>query len=178
MANTVFMGISLDGYIADKDGGLDWLNRVPNPDKDDCGFAEFMSGIDALVMGRSTFEVVDGFGVEWPYIKPVYVLSSSLKRLHEKYQGKAELINVPIDEINGLLAAKGHTNLYIDGGSVVQQFLRKGLVDVIRLFRMPVLLGGGTLLFADLPQQIDLEHVETKVHLGAIVESRYKCKKQ
>lgn len=177
MANIVFIAVSLDGYIADKDGGLEWLNRVPNPDKDDCGYAEFVSSIDALVMGRKTFDVVDGFDIEWPYTKPVYVLSSSLKSLPEKYEGKAELLNVPIEDIPGLMAEKGHNDLYIDGGTVIQQFLQKNLVDEIRLFRMPVLLGGGTPLFGDLPQQIDLEHIETKVHLGAMVESRYRFKK-
>ena len=77
MTNIVYIATSLDGYIADKDGGLDWLNSIPNPENVDLGFANFMERIDALVMGRATFETVCGFDVEWPYPKPVFVLSNT-----------------------------------------------------------------------------------------------------
>ena len=80
MANFVYIAQSLDGYIADKNGGLDWLNEIPNPDNSDFGFAEFLNNIDAIVMGRKTFEQVMSFGV-WPYPKPVFVVSTSLKEL-------------------------------------------------------------------------------------------------
>ena len=177
MSNIVYVGISLDGYIADRHGGLEWLNAVPNPDKDDCGFGAFVESVDALVMGRITFEVVDGFDVEWPYTKPVFVLSSTLKELPAKYAGKAHLLNASIEEIPALMAAKGYEKLYIDGGTVVQGFLRRDLIDELRLFRIPALLGGGSSLFADLPQHLEFKHVETKVHLGEIVESRYERKR-
>ncbi|MEX0272908.1 MAG: dihydrofolate reductase family protein [Flavobacteriaceae bacterium] len=65
--NSIFIATSLDGYIADKNGGLDWLHSIPNPDNDDMGFAAFNNNIDALVMGRTTFETVIGFDVPWPY---------------------------------------------------------------------------------------------------------------
>ena len=90
--NSVYIGVSLDGYIADKDGGLDWLDFIPNPEGSDMGYYEFMSGIDALVMGRNTFEVVDGFDIDWPYKKPVFVLSNSLTEVPEKYKGKVYLL--------------------------------------------------------------------------------------
>jgi len=89
MPNVVYIATSLDGYIADANGSLDWLNTVPNPDSTDYGFADFMDGIDALVMGRKTFETVLGFGGDWPYSKPVFVLSSTLKALPETLQCKA-----------------------------------------------------------------------------------------
>lgn len=65
--NSVFIATSLDGYIADSEGGIDWLNSVPNPEQDDMGYGEFMSRVDALVMGRKTFETVLSFGIDWPY---------------------------------------------------------------------------------------------------------------
>ncbi len=68
MANYVYIATSLDGFIADKDGGLDWLMEIPSPDNSDYGFAEFMDRVDALVMGRNTFDKVVTFG-EWPYTK-------------------------------------------------------------------------------------------------------------
>ena len=84
MANYVYIATSLDGFIADKDGGLDWLMEIPNPDKSDYGFAEFMNTVDALLMGRKTFEIVVSFG-QWPYTKPVFVLSNSLKEIPDNF---------------------------------------------------------------------------------------------
>ena len=81
MSNTVFIATSLDGYIADKDGGLDWLNSIPNPDNLDMGWVNFIDRIDALVMGRRTFDKVCSFNCEWPYCKPVFVLSNSLESI-------------------------------------------------------------------------------------------------
>ena len=81
MSNIVYIATSLDGYISDKDGGLEWLQMVPNPDNLDFGWADFMSRIDAIVMGRITFETVCGFDCDWPYSKPVFVLSNTLTSL-------------------------------------------------------------------------------------------------
>lgn len=81
MPNIVFIATSLDGYISDKDGGLDWLQSVPNPDNLDMGWAGFIGRIDAVVMGLNTFDVVCNFDCAWPYSKPVFVLSNSLESL-------------------------------------------------------------------------------------------------
>ena len=89
----VYIAQSLDGYIADVNGGLDWLNDIPNPDNSDFGFADFMDKMNAIVMGRNTFEMVPSFGM-WPYSKPVYVISSTLTELPEEYSGKAEILNL------------------------------------------------------------------------------------
>ena len=93
MANYVYIATSLDGYIATADGGIDWLMEIPNPDGDDFGFAEFMERIDAIVMGRGTFEKVMEFGT-WPYEVPVFVLSSSLVRLPPEFPGDPEMIEI------------------------------------------------------------------------------------
>ena len=77
MAVYVYVATSLDGFIAASDGSVDWLTEIPNPDGSDFGFGAFMRGVDALVMGRNTFETVLGFG-SWPYDKPVFVLSETL----------------------------------------------------------------------------------------------------
>ena len=88
MSNIVFIATSLDGYIADKEGGLDWLHSVPNPDNHDMGFSAIMERVDALVMGRNTLDVVLGFGGEWPYSKPVFVLSNTMDKVPEGYEDK------------------------------------------------------------------------------------------
>lgn len=78
--NSVFIATSLDGFIADKNGRIDWLHSIPNPENDDMGYVKFEEKIDALVIGRGTFETVLGFDVDWPYHKPVFVLSNKLTR--------------------------------------------------------------------------------------------------
>jgi dihydrofolate reductase len=89
--NIAFIATSLDGYIADKNGGLDWLHSIPNPDQNDMGYELFIKHIDALVMGRTTFETVCNFDIDWPYSKPVFVLSRTLEMIPEKYKDKAAL---------------------------------------------------------------------------------------
>ena len=88
MSNIVFIATSLDGYIADKDGGLDWLQSIPNPENLDMGYVELIDLIDALVMGRKTFEKVCSFDCDLPYSKPVLVLSKFMKSIPEGYPKK------------------------------------------------------------------------------------------
>ena len=172
----IYIAQSLDGFIAGKDGDLDWLNEIPNPDKDDFGFAEFISNIDAVVMGRNTFEKVQTFGV-WPYTKPVYVISSSLKSLAQKYSGKAEILNLKPSEIVEKLNKIGMTNLYVDGGALIQSFLAKDLVDEMIITSVPVLLGDGIPLFGKLNHAKKFKHLKTEVLLNSLVKSHYIRKK-
>jgi len=111
MSNTAFIATSLDGYIADKDGGLDWLNSIPNSDNLDMGWVNFIDRIDALVMGRRTFDKVRCFNCEWPYSKSVFVLSNSLKSIPEGYAGKAELIKGSLSVVSETIHQKGALNM-------------------------------------------------------------------
>ncbi|MCP4116784.1 MAG: dihydrofolate reductase [Desulfobacteraceae bacterium] len=177
MSNIVYIATSLDGYISDKDGGLDWLQMVPNPDNLDFGWANFMNRIDAVVMGRKTFETVCSFDCDWPYTKPVFVLSSSLKSFPEEYEGKAEAIGGPVSEVLKTIKNKGYEHLYIDGGVTVQNFLKEDLIDEMIITVIPVLLGGGTPLFSELPKQMEFECVKSEVILDAMVKNHYRRKK-
>ena len=174
MANIVYIGMSLDGYIADRDGGLGYLECVPNPDGDDLGYQAFMDRIDALVMGRVTMETVLGFGSDWPYTKPVFVLSSTITSVPAALEGKVEIMNGDLSVIVSELNAKGYENLYIDGGQVIQSFLKADLIDEMILTRLPILIGGGTPLFGELGDPMRFEHVKTNVLLGEIVQSHYR----
>ena len=169
----VFCARSLDGYIADRDGGLDFLQTVPNPTGDDMGFAALMAEVDAVVMGRVTFETVLRFGVEWPYGKTVYVLTRTLDAVPEALVGRVELLAGEPDEVLARLAARGHERLYLDGGQVVRAFLAADLVDELRITTLPILLGGGTPLFGALTDHLAFRHVSTEVFLGQVVQSRY-----
>lgn len=175
--NSVFIATSLDGFIADKNGGIDWLYSVPNPDNDDMGYVEFNNGIDALVMGRTTFETVLGFDVDWPYDKPVFVLSNKLKEIPESHKGKAFLVKGTLTEILDQIHEKGFNRLYIDGGTTISNFLKADLIDEMVLTTIPILLGGGSTLFSELPNQLNFELIGTKTHLNQVTQNHYKRKK-
>jgi dihydrofolate reductase len=171
MPNHVFIATSLDGYIATTDGGLDWLD-VPNPDQSDFGYGEFISGVDAIVMGRRTFEKVMTFG-SWPYEKPVFVLSNTITNVPEPVKEKVELLGGDVRTVIKELKVRGYANLYIDGGRVIQSFLREDLIDELILTRIPVLLGGGIPLFGQLDTELNLKHRKTETFGNGLVISRY-----
>lgn len=175
--NSIFIATSLDGYIADRNGGLDWLHSIPNPDNLDMGYVEFTNRIDALVMGRTTFETVLGFDVPWPYTKPVFVLSNKLKEIPETHIDKAFLVNGPLEEILDKIHNKGFQRLYIDGGSTISSFLKEDLIDEMIISTIPILLGGGHRLFGDFEKELNFELVETKTYLKQIIQSHFRRKR-
>jgi dihydrofolate reductase len=174
LKNSVFIATSLDGYIADKNGGIDWLHSIPNPDNEDMGYVEFNKGIDAPVMGRTTFETVLGFDVDWPYSKPVFVLSNKLKEIPESHKSKALLVKGTLTEILDQIHAKGFNRLYVDGGTTIRNFLKEDLIDEMVITTIPVLLGGGSSLFTELPNELKFELIGTKTYMNQITQNHYK----
>jgi len=177
MNNIVYLATSIDGYIADRNGGIDWLNMVPNPSGDDLGWAEFLGRVDAVVMGRKTFEKVLSFGVDWPYPIPAFIVSTSMKEIPSGYGDKIEIIRGTPLEITEDLNKKGYENLYIDGGSTVQQFLKEDLIDELIITSIPIVLGGGIPLFNELDKQLVFELVTTEVLLEQLVKTTYRRKR-
>jgi len=177
MSNIVYIGTSLDGYISAPDGGLDWLSYVPIPEGDDLGFSEFMDRIDAVVMGRKTFETLLSFGVGWHYPRPGIVLSSTLKSAPEDFADHIQIASGTPSEIVQLAKKRGFENLYIDGGTTVQGFLREDLIDELIITEIPLLLGGGDRLFGELDQHLGFELVDTKVLLNQLVRKHYQRKR-
>src|SRR6056297_3233091 len=175
--NSVFIATSLDGYIADKNGGIDWLHSIPNPNNDDMGYKEFNNGIDALVMGRTTFETVVGFDVPWPYSKPVFVLSNKLKEIPESHKDKAFLVNGTLTEILEQIHGKGYGRLYVDGGTTIRNFLKEDLIDEMVLTTIPILLGGGSSLFGELPNELKFELIGAKTYANQITQNHYRRKR-
>ena len=175
--NSVFIATSLDGFIADSNGGVGWLETVPNPNQDDMGIVAFFNSVDAIVMGRNTFEKVLSFGVDWPYPFPTYVLSNTMKVLPTGYEDKVQIVNGSLQELLDTIHSKGHHHLYIDGGTVIQNFLKEDLIDELTIARIPILLGGGIPLFKDLPKSQVYSHTKTEVHLNEIVQTTYSRKK-
>ena len=172
MTNYIYIATSLDGYIAGKDGDLSWLNEIPNPSNSDFGFSEFMERIDALIMGRNTFETVVGFGV-WPYEKPVFVLSNSLDKVPEGYEEKAKIIKGDLKSILAQMEELGKKNLYVDGGSVIRSFLKEDLIDEMIISRVPILLGEGIPLFGDLSESMKFKLIKTESYDETLVKCHY-----
>ena len=169
MTATVFVGTSVDGFIARPDGTFDFLDEGGGEPH---GYEEFFATVDALVIGRHTFETVLAFP-EWPYgDKRVVVLSSRPLDL-SGVRGKVEQMSGSPAEIVSRMAATGAHHLYVDGGITVQRFLREGLVDRLVISRVPVLIGQGIPLFGVLPHDVRLRHVATRSYPGGLVQSEY-----
>lgn len=169
----VYIATSLDGFIADQDGGLDWLNSIPNPDQNDYGWAAFNDRIDAILMGRKTFETVLSFG-EWPYTKPVHVMSTTLESLPEHLTGQATLHRGPLAEVMETLSQDGVGNLYVDGGSLIRSCLREDLIDEMIITRVPILLGSGIPLFGDTGAAKSFTHEKSEELTATLVKSYYR----
>ena len=172
---SVFIATSLDGFIARSDGRIDWLNDANAlvPPGEDCGFAEFFSSVDALVMGRNTFEQVLSFP-EWPYgSKPVIVLSRSLRSLPAQVPATVTLSAEPPATLVARLSVKGLRHLYIDGGLTIQSFLMANLIGEMTITVIPVLLGSGKPLFGSLQRDVPLQLLACRAYDFGFVQSRY-----
>ncbi len=177
MSNFVFIATSLDGFISAPDGGLDWLETVPNPEGEDGGFGAFMERVDAVVMGRVTFEAVVGFGVGWPYPKPGIILSSTMDTAPEGFEEHVSFATGTPGEIVELASRKGFGNLYIDGGKTIQRFLEDDLIDEMTITEIPLLLGGGSKLFGELAQSRVFELLGAETVQGQLLQKRYRRKR-
>ena len=169
MAASVFIGTSVDGFIARKNGSFDFLPEDPEPH----GYDEFMASVDALVIGRKTFETVLAFP-SWPYgDKRVVVLSSQPLDFSGVKGGVVEQMSGSPASIVARLAESGAHHLYIDGGITIQRFLRAGLIQRLIITRVPVLIGEGIPLFGSLPHDVKLRHVMTRHYPSGLVQTEY-----
>lgn len=166
---SVFVGTSLDGFIARADGALDFLSAGGSESH---GYEEFLATVDALVMGRHTYETVLGFGT-WPYgDKPVIVLSTRPLGTAPAGAVVERMAGSPVDVVSQL-GARGIRHIYVDGGITIQRFLQAGLVHRLIITRVPVLIGSGIPLFGPLPRDLALTHVATRQFASGLVQSEY-----
>ena len=169
MKASVFVGTSLDGFIARADGSLDFL---PPGGGEPHGYDEFMATVDALVIGRNTYETVLGFDA-WPYAqKPVFVLST--RPLAKAPPGAiVEHMEGTPEHVASVLESRGVQHIYVDGGITIQAFLRAGLVQHLTITRVPILIGTGIPLFGELLRDIPLTHIVTHQYPSGLVKSEY-----
>lgn len=172
---SVYVATSVDGFIAKPDGDIEWLHRPEYGASEMKGlrYDEFISGVDALVMGRNTYEKVLSFP-DWPYEStPVVVLSTTATEAPQHLHGKVRFLAGAPEQVVSLLAAEGRTHLYIDGGVTIQQFLHAGLVDELTITRIPVLLGAGIPLFGSLATEQRLRLIVAAESENGFVQERY-----
>lgn len=170
MQASVFIGTSVDGFIARRNGELDFL---PKGGGESHGYDEFMASVDTMVIGRKTYETVLQFA-QWPYgEKRVVVLSSQQLDFSAVRGGVVEQMVGPPAEIVSELAASGARHVYIDGGITIQRFLSAGLIQRLIITRVPVLIGEGIPLFGALLHDVRLRHVATQHYPSGLVKTEY-----
>jgi dihydrofolate reductase len=181
---SVYIAASVDGFIARKNGKLDWLNDAASGEKnkqdtaiksnaEDYGYQKFITSVDCIVMGRNSFEKAASFS-EWPYpFKKVFVLSKTLKTVPAEFEDKVTLTSQSVEELAIELQNCGYKHVYVDGGKTIQSFIRTEFIDQIILTQIPLLLGNGIPLFADVVKDVKLKLVSSKSYSNGFVQSRY-----
>jgi dihydrofolate reductase len=171
MKSKVYIGTSLDGFIARKNGDFSWLSKFAN-DEAIKAYEEFINTVDAIVIGKGTFEKVLTFP-SWPYTKKVFVLSTSLKEVPGSVKEKVIILSMQPKDLLSYLSGLGILNIYIDGGSVIQNFLKEDLVDELIIAKAPILIGSGIPLFNYLDFDLQFRHIKTQVQTNGLVRSYY-----
>jgi dihydrofolate reductase len=178
---SVFIATSVDGFIARPDDGLDWLTGKPDdeltgdqPSGEDYGYGEFFASVDALVMGRGTYDVVQGFDGWYYDDKPVYVWTSHPEDLEPPQGALVRPVAGTLGDVVARLIADGIGHVYVDGGKVIRQFLAAGLIDRMTISTPPILIGEGIPLFADVAMDdVRLELVSCETFDGGMVQRTY-----
>lgn len=175
MKCSVFIATSVDGFIAEPDGSIDWLHRpeYDSADANGFGYDEYIATVDALVMGRNTYEKVLTFP-GWAYEEtPVYVLSSREVNVPDQLRSKVTPLSAEPQEVVERLAAEGKRHLYVDGGITIQRFLRARLIQEMTITRIPVLLGQGISLFGSDGTELQLRLLSTREFDNGFVQVKY-----
>lgn len=175
MKVSVYIGTSLDGFIARKDNNIDWLVKFADDDAMRT-YEKFINKIDVIVIGRGTFEKVLTFS-SWSYTKQVFVLSSSIKEVSESLKDRVTVLSMNPRNVLNHLSDLGYTNVYLDGGNVIQEFLKQDLIDELIISKVPVLIGGGKPLFGYLNSDLQFRHIRTEVYSNELVRSYYERKR-
>jgi dihydrofolate reductase len=176
MRNVIlYIAISLDGKIADAEGQVDWLNEMPNPDNSDYGYKKFFDGIDTVLMGNTTYQQVLGFGQGNPYAgKNTFVFTRQKQLKKDKY---VVYISGDVTGFIGKLKKQEGKDIWcVGGGEINTSLLAHGLIDEIRVFIMPILLGDGLSIVKPLPRNVHLDLLDSKTYASGVTELKYTIK--
>jgi dihydrofolate reductase len=180
---TIHMAASLDGFIARKDGAVDWLDTGDvfegGETLDPEYIAEFLATIDCYVMGSRTYETALGFeaqGFGWAYgDKPVFVLA---RRELPKTRETVQFVSGDLAELVNEQLRPSYQNIWIaGGGALAGECLRLGLADEVRYTLAPVLIGDGIRFFEGLDRDVALHLVEVKAYQSGMVALRHEVRR-
>ena len=183
MKCSVFIATSADGYIATKDGGIEWLETSGNPDEDmgehaDMGFNRYRASIDCMIMGRKCMDKLASFNLsdeQWPYGDTrIFVLSNTLNFAPDNLSDKLEMYSGEIPTLISRLEKEGFHHAYIDGGSTITSFINLGLINEMTITRAPVFLGEGIPLIGKVNQPIKLEAAQAEAYPNDFIQVKYK----
>ena len=182
MKCSVFIATSVDGFIADERGQVDWLHQVGKQgvdlgEKKDMGFAAHIASVDCMIMGRKCMETLDGFQLtpeQWPYGDTrIIVLSNTVKEVPESLKGRVEMYSGGVSELVTQLESEGYQHAYIDGGVTIQAFLNLKLINEMCITLAPVLLGKGRPLFGEVFANIHLTDAKATAYANDFVQLTY-----
>ena len=180
---TIHMAASLDGFIARRDGGADWLETADRFEGGETmapeAVAAFLQTIDCYVMGARTYETALAFeakGLGWPYgDKPTFVLTHrELGKTRSTVEFHAGDLQRFVDE---RLRPAFRSIWFVGGGAVAGECLRRGLADELRYSILPVLIGDGITFFDRLDRDVALHLLEAKAYQSGMVALRYEVKR-
>ncbi|MBL7978184.1 MAG: dihydrofolate reductase [Bacteroidetes Order II. Incertae sedis bacterium] len=148
----LYIATSIDGYIAGEQGEMNWLEQFPNPEKEDYGYVHFLSGVEAVVMGRKTYEHILSLGVDWPYPEQkTYVASRN--GFFKVNTPHTEVVTSEVGHFLRGLQEKAIQDIWLVGGGELNAYcLEEGVIDQMILTLIPILLGKGRPLFLRTPQ--------------------------
>lgn len=174
MRVSVFIATSLDGFIARENGAIDWLPLSETSNEaEDYGYQAFFDSIEAIAMGRHTYELVCSFDA-WPYgDKRVFVLSHQNIQIPAHLTAYVTALCAPPEEVYRYLGEQDIRHLYVDGGKTIQGFLQAGLIDYLTISQIPILIGSGIPLFGPLPQDVTLQLIRTQAYPSGVVQNQY-----
>jgi dihydrofolate reductase len=174
MKASVFIAASVDGFIARLDNSLDWLENPHNRPGQDYGYQQFMQSVDALLMGRATFDVIRELK-DWSANElPTFILTHRPLELPDGNFSEVERIQGTPGEVYGILEMRGYQHIYVDGGQVISGFLSARLLDEMIITRIPILLGRGIPLFRRLDLEIKLELLSAIDFSDGYTQNKYR----
>ncbi|MBL7473219.1 dihydrofolate reductase family protein [Robertkochia sediminum] len=170
----LYIAASIDGYIATKDHSVGWLEQLENPEGSDYGYQDFVNGVDTLLMGRKTYDIIRGFDIPWPYEgQKTYVITRQ-EHLRTDTPNTEVLSGSLATVLPALKASSGEKNIWlVGGGATMVSLLRHQAIDEIMLFTAPVLLGSGIPLFPESDLQYKLTLEEHKTYASGMCYTRY-----
>ena len=167
----LYIATSLDGYIADREGTVDWLEDIPKPEQTDYGYADFYDSIDAVLLGRKTYDQVLSFDVDYPYAdKKSYVFTHQSAQAHDQ---DIEFIENAVPFVRALKQKEGKDIWLVGGASLFHSLFKAGLVDELRIFIMPIILGMGVPLFQSTENRQSLDLQDARDYSSGVVAVKY-----